>query len=205
MDGFVQLTVNVAVPCVKPIVPGHFEIFFRDVLYQQFNEINGREGLPYKGIIFMPVVVECHIVTIIGIDPGKGNDRASKITADIFNNGFGVAEVRFGIDIKTVFVFAVYFRFGLLEGRADPVFQFIQKDGLEGFTEVSVIEIFDSAPEAVIRKPAFCKEAVDVRVPFKGASKGMEDADKARDKVFRLIEGEKKFFYDISHGFKEAV
>lgn len=176
--------VNVPVPCIKPIVPGHFKIFFRDVLYQQLDEINGREGLPDKGIIFVPVVVESDMAAIVGIDPGKCNDRASQVTADIFNNGLGVAEVRFGIDIKTVFVLAVYFRFGLLEGRADPVFQFVQKDSLEGFTEIRIIKIFDSTPEAVIRKPAFCKEAVDVGVPFKGAPKGMEDADKAWDKVF---------------------
>ena len=176
--------VNIPVPGIKSVVPGHFKIFFRDVLYQQLDEINGRESLPDKGIIFVPVVVESHMAAIVGINPGKCNDRTSKITADIFNNGFGVTEVRFGIDIKTIFVFAVYFRFGLLEGRVDLVFQFVEKDSLEGFTEVSIIKIFDSTPEAVIRKPAFSKEAVDMRVPFKRTSEGMEDADKAGDKVF---------------------
>lgn len=56
---------------------------------------------------------------------------------------------------------------------------------LERFTEVGIVEVSDSAPETVIRISAFRKEAVDVWVPFKRTAEGMEDAEKARDKICR--------------------
>lgn len=55
------------------------------------------------------------------------------------------------------------------------------------------------------KKPAFRKEAVDVWIPFEGAFKGMKNADKARDKVFGFIQGEKKFFDDIGNRLEEAA
>ena len=55
--------------------------------------------------------MEGHIVPVIGIDPGKGDDGASKVAADIFNNGFWVTEIGFGINVKSVFILMVYFRF----------------------------------------------------------------------------------------------
>lgn len=76
---------------------------------------------------------------------------------------------------------------------------------MKGFTEVRVIEVFNGAPEAVIGVSAFGKKAVDVRVPFKRASKGMKYADKAGDKIFRFVQGEKEFFNDIRNSLKEAV
>ena len=76
---------------------------------------------------------------------------------------------------------------------------------MKRFTEVRVIEIFNSTPETVIGVSTFGKEAVDVWVPFKGASKGMEDADKAGDKIFRFVQGEKEFFDNIGNSLKEAV
>ena len=42
-------------------------------------------------------------------------------------------------------------------------------------------------------------------VPFKGTAKSMKDADKARDKIFRFIQGEKELFDDIGNSLKEAV
>lgn len=44
-----------------------------------------------------------------------------------------------------------------------------------------------------------------MRVPFKGTAEGMEDADKAGDKIFRFIQGKEKFFNDIGDCFKKAV
>lgn len=43
-------------------------------------------------------------ITIIGINPESGNNRANQVTADIFYNGIKVTEARLGIDIETVFV-----------------------------------------------------------------------------------------------------
>lgn len=44
-----------------------------------------------------------------------------------------------------------------------------------------------------------------MRVPFKRASEGMKDADKARDKIFRFIHGKEKFFNDIGDSIEKAV
>lgn len=44
-----------------------------------------------------------------------------------------------------------------------------------------------------------------MRVPFERAAEGMEDADKAGDKIFRSIQGKEKFFDDIGDSFKKAV
>lgn len=46
---------------------------------------------------------------------------------------------------------------------------------------------------------------MDVWIPFEGSSKGMKNADKARDKVFGFIQGEKEFFDDIGNSLEEAV
>jgi len=44
-----------------------------------------------------------------------------------------------------------------------------------------------------------------VWVPFEGPSESMKDADKSRDKVFGLIQGEEEFFNDIGNSLEEAV
>lgn len=44
-----------------------------------------------------------------------------------------------------------------------------------------------------------------MRVPFKRTAEGMEDTDKAGDKIFRFIHGKEKFFDDIRDCLKKAV
>lgn len=126
IDCFVQLAVDLTVPGIKPIVSGHFEIFFRDVLNQQFNESNGREGLFDKRIVFMFIVVESYIVTVIRINSGKCNDGSPQITTDIFDNGIGITKIWLGVNIKAIFVFMIYFGFRLFEGSANTFFKFIE-------------------------------------------------------------------------------
>jgi len=57
----------------------------------------------------MPVVMEGYVIPVVGVDPGKCDDGSPQITADIFDNGLGIAEIGFGINVKAVFVFAVDF------------------------------------------------------------------------------------------------
>ena len=175
-------------PGIKPVVTGHFKIPLRDMLDEEFYEINGRDGLLDKNIVLMPVVVESDIIPVIGVDTGKSNDRAAQVAADIFNDGIGVRKGRLCIDIKAVLIFAVDKCLGLFEGGADSFFHFIEKDSLESLAQVSIIKMLYSPPESIVREAALCDEAVDMRVPFQGPAKGMEDADKARDKVFGLID-----------------
>ncbi len=89
-DCFMELIVNLPVSGIKPIVPGHLEVFFRYMQNEQLNEINGRKSLLHKRVVFMLIVMESHHLPIVGINPGKSNDRAAKITADIFNQKEGL-------------------------------------------------------------------------------------------------------------------
>ena len=175
-------------PCIKPIVTGHFKIPHRDMLDEEFYEINGRDGLLDKNIVLMSVVVESDIIPVIGVDTGKCNDRAAHVAADIFDDGTRIGKGGLCIDIKAVLIFAVDKSLGLFKGGSDPFFHFRQQDRLESPAQVSIVEMFYSPPESFVREAAFCDEAVDVGVPFQGPAKGMEDADKARDKVFGLID-----------------
>lgn len=125
MDCLMQLIVDLTMSGIKAIVPCHFEIFFRDVLDKQLNKVNGRKGFCDERIIFMPVVMEGHIIPVVGINPGKCNDRTAKVAADIFDNGFRVAEIRFSINVETIFVILINISLGLFEGGSDAIFQFI--------------------------------------------------------------------------------
>ena len=124
-DSFIELIVNLPVPGIKAIVACHLEILFRDMLNEQLNKINGRKRPLNERVVFMPIVMESHRFAIVGINPGKGNDRTAKIAADIFNDGFGVAEIGFGINVKTIFVLMVNVSLYLFKGGTDALFQFI--------------------------------------------------------------------------------
>lgn len=102
-----QLFVDLTVSGIKPIVSCHLEIFFRDVLDEQLNKINRRKSFSDEGIVFMFVVMEGYIIPIIGINSGKGDDRATKVTADILDDGVCVTEIRLCVNIKAIFIFAV--------------------------------------------------------------------------------------------------
>lgn len=176
------------VPCIKPIVACHFKILFRDMLDQEFYEVNNRDSLLHKNIVLMSVVMESDIFPVIGVNTGKCNDRAPQVAADIFNDSIGIGERRLCIDIKAVLIFAVDKGLGFFEGGADPFFHFIEKDSLESPAQVSIIKMLYSPPESLVREAALCDEAVDMRVPFQGPSEGMEDADKAGYKVLGHVD-----------------
>ena len=175
------------------------------MLDQEFDKINGGQCFSDERIVFVPVVVESYLVTVIGINSGKSNDRPAQIAADVFDNGFRIAKIGFGINVKAVFVFAIDFRFDLLKRRSDAFFQFVEQDCLERSTKIGVVEIFYGTPETVIRISPFGKKAMDVGIPFKRAAKSMKDADKSGNKIFGFVQGEKKLFHDIGNRFEKAV
>ena len=94
-------------PGIEPVIPRHLEIPFRDMLDQELYKINGRDRLLDKNVILMPVVMECDVFAVIGVDAGKGNDRASQVTADISDDGIRIGEGRLCIDIKAVLILTV--------------------------------------------------------------------------------------------------
>ena len=79
----------------------------------------------------MPVVMEGNHFAIVFIDTGSGNNRTAKIAPDIFHNDLGIAEVWFCINIKSMFVFPVTFRFHFFERRTDFGLHFIKQGSAE--------------------------------------------------------------------------
>ena len=205
VHSFVQGFVSFTVAGIETIVPCHFKMFFRDMLDQKFYKIQRRNSFFNVCIILVPVVMESDEVTIIGINPGSSNHRAAQITGDIFHDGIRVTEVRFCIDIETIFVFFIDGSLDLFKRGADAFFHFTQQGSLESLAQIRIVEVPDISPEAVIREATFRKEAVDMGIPMERTTKGMEDTDKAGDKVFGHIQREKHTEDDTADGLKETV
>lgn len=120
-----KLLVDFTVPCIQAVVPCHLEIFFRDVLDEQLNKINRRKGFSDERIVFVFVVMKGNRIAIVRIDSGKGDNRPSQVTADIFDNRIRIAEIWLCVNIEAVFIFVIDFRFYPFERRADALFKFI--------------------------------------------------------------------------------
>ena len=65
--------------------------------------------------------------------------------------------------------------------------------------------MFDDTPEALIRETAFRNEAMDMWIPFEGSPKGMKDANKAWNKVFRFVEVMEHTQDNTADSLKETV
>ena len=171
-------------PGIETVVTCHFKVFFRDMLNQELYKIYGRKSPFYKGVVFVPVIVKCDVIAIIGINPFEGNDGPPEIAADVFNHRIRITEIGLGINIKAIFIFSVDKSLGCFERGANAIFKEIEESGLKGFPKEGIVEMFNNPPESVIRETAFRNEAVDMRIPLQRAPKRMKDTDKARNKVF---------------------
>lgn len=183
-DGTIEFRVDVTVPCVESAITDHFKMLFWYVADQTLNEIHSRDG--FLDIFFIPVamIVEGDRMAIIIIDPGRGDDRPAKIAADVFDNRFRIAEIRFCIDIKALFVVIVTFGLCFFEGGAEDGFHLIQESSTKSVAKKRVVEMFDMTPETIIAVAAFGNETMDVWIPFQIPAEGMEDHDEAGSKVF---------------------
>ena len=202
---FMKCFVSFTVTGIETIVSGHFKMFFRDVLDQKFYKIQCRNRFFNVCIILVSVVMESDEITIIGINPGSSNHRAAEITGDIFHDGIRVTEVRFCIDIETIFVLIIDGSFDLFKRGADMFFHFTQQSSLESFAQIRIMEVINISPKTVIRETTFSKEAVDMWIPMERTTKSMKDTDKAGDKVFGFIQREKQTEDDTADSLKETV
>jgi hypothetical protein len=166
-------------------------MFFRDVTDEPFDEIHDRQSLLHILVVFVAVIVESNGIPIIPVNPGCGDDGSAKIATDVFSHYFGIAEIRFGIDIEPLFMLGVTFRFYFFERRSNPVFQFIEKNSTESVTEIVVVKVLYMTPESIVTVAAFGKEAVNVGIPFEIAAKSMKDHDIAGSKIFGMVQIEK--------------
>lgn len=180
-------------------------MFFWDMLDEKGNEVQYRNCFFHIGIIFMFIVVESHIVPIVRINAGGGDNRASEVTADVFYDRVSVAEVGLSINIETVFILFINGRFSLFKRRPDMGLKFVKESGLKGFAQISIVEMFDNSPVAVIREAAFRKEAVDMWIPFKRSAEGMKNADETGHKIFGFVHFMEKPEDDTANSLKKAV
>ena len=112
-----QVFIYFAMASIDATISNHFEMFFRNVSDQAFYEINCGNCFDHIFIIFMPIIVKSNIVAIIAINSGSGDNRATKVAANIFNHRIRIAFVWFCIDVKTFFVILIASGFYSFERR----------------------------------------------------------------------------------------
>lgn len=200
-----ELFIGFPVSCIKPVIAGHLEVLFGDMLDEKGNEIHYRNRFFNVRIVFVFIVMESHILPIVGINAGGGNDGAPKVAADIFDNSISITEIGFDIDVEAVFIFFENGSLGLFEGRSDTLFQFIEEGNLKSLAQKGIVKVFYNPPEAVIRETALGKETMDVWIPFQRSAEGMKDTDKAGDEVSAFIHFVEKSENDTADSLKEAV
>ena len=86
--------------CINAVVADHFKVPVRDMYAQPFDKVNGRDAFCDCLMVLMALIIERHTIPVIGINPGSGNDRSSKISADVFKGDIRRTQVRFGSNIK---------------------------------------------------------------------------------------------------------
>ena len=86
--------------CINAVVADHFKVPVRDMYDQPFDKVNGRDAFCDCFMILMALIMERHTIPVIGINPGSGIDRSSRISADVFKGDIRRTQVRFGSNIK---------------------------------------------------------------------------------------------------------
>ena len=82
---------------------------------------------------------------------------------------------------------------------------FAKEDGAESLPEEVIRKESDPAPELVIAGSAFCEKDMNMGVPLKTAAKSMEDADKARSKLFRAVDFAKHLENNFLNGMEKEI
>ena len=187
-NGSVKFFINIPVSRINTAVADHFEMFFRDMPDKALNKFQDRNGFFHILVIFMTVIMESHILSVIAVDAGSSNHRPPKVTADIFRNDFRITFVWFGIDIEALFVLVIASDFLLFERGTYNSLHFIKKGSAKSVTEESVIKMGNITPETVITVAAFRDKAVDMGIPFQIPAKGVKNHNKSRSKILGFIE-----------------
>ncbi len=63
-----EFLIRFPVSCIEPIIPGHLEIFFGDMLDEKGDEIQYGNSFFHIGIIFVLIVMESHVISIVRIN-----------------------------------------------------------------------------------------------------------------------------------------
>ena len=77
--------------------------------------------------------------------------------------------------------------FDLFKARSELRLEFIQESSLKSIAQETVVEMSLGAPPSTVTDTALGEKAVDMRIPFEVASKGMENTDKTGIKEFGSV------------------
>ena len=191
--------------CINAIVAYHFKVPVRDMYDQTIDKVNGRDTFRDGFMILMALIMERHIIPVIGINPGSGNDRSSKVPADIFHGDIRRTQVRFGSNIKAFGVVFVDLIFKPFKRRTQFRRELIKKDFMESQAQEDIIKMGIGPPGSKVTNAPFRNQGMNVRIPFQIPSKGMEDADKTRSKMFGPVKLEEHTQDDIPDRMEQAV
>ena len=172
-DGAKELIVRSTMASIKTGVANHFKMPVRDMTDKSGDKIQNGNGFFNIDIIFMAIVVEGNKITIVGINSGSSDDGTAKIATDVFDDSFGVALCRFGINIKTEFVVGIAKSFNTLERSIKMKGQLIEESSAKSISEVIVIEVSNITPEAIIAESTFGNKAMDMRIPLEITTESM--------------------------------
>ena len=75
-------------------------MFFRDMPDKALNKFHDRNGFFHILVIFMTVIMESYVLSVVTVDAGSSNHRPPEVTTDVFRNDFRVTFVWLGVDIK---------------------------------------------------------------------------------------------------------
>lgn len=173
--------------CINTIVADHLKVLVRDMYNQTFDKVDNGNTFRDDFMVLMALIVECHGIPVIAINPGSGNDGPAQVSADIFNGDIRGTQIGFGSDIKTIGVVFVNLVFQFIKRGSELKGKLFQKDFTESQAQEAIVKMCIRAPGCEVAGAAFGDQSMDVRIPFQIPAEGMQDTDKARSKVFGLI------------------
>ena len=65
--------------------------------------------------------------------------------------------------------------------------------------------MLNDTPKSIVRETTFRNKAMNVGIPFKRTAKGVENTDKAWDKVFRFVHLVKHTKYNAADSVKQTI
>jgi len=87
---------------VNTIITNHFKVRFGDVNNELFDELHSGYGFSNKLVVLMPFVVESNVFAVVIINARSGDNGATEVSANVFDNVFCTQERRFSVNIKAV-------------------------------------------------------------------------------------------------------
>lgn len=172
---------------IDAVVSEHFEMFFGDMDDEVFDKVQSGNAFFNGFVVFVSCVVESNKFTVLFIDAGGSNNRAAKVSADVFDSDIRSAKIWFSPDIETFGMIFIDIIFDFSEGGADGISHLFQKNLAKSISKESVVKMFEGTPNSEVTGNAFGNQSMDMRIPFQVTTEGVKDTDKSGSKAFGFI------------------